>query len=690
MVLLGRPARREAQKAIKVTHGSQETEAMLNQRLTPYGLSIERVRMEQAWIKNVAYFSGQHHFFFEGGFLWDIRNDPEYAHEVLYKSNLAALAIVRGAAKINSVNATYRVQPQTGSIRHRQIATMSERVFNHLRNQTDFEKKKLLQTMWAMIAGSGFLKVYWDPMTGETDRFYLSERTPGAFVPEILLDSEEKRRLEVAELYKDMPLGDLAVDVRSPFTIYHDWSSRDASVLGCQWMAEKHYVDRRVIAERFEVDERDLQVDEESAGLLNYEEVVASMTPGAGFGPLDYSTPREKNGNRCLFLELWERPSRMHRRGRRVVYAGGLLLVDGDNPNVAARSPYAHLPYVKQDWVPHPGRFWGRSLMEDLTSPQHHVNDSTAKALEYLRVFGSPPTFVRKNCGIKELTIRPGSFHEVDNPQFDVKVGSAPQIPPAAFEVRQTVERDLMMIASQSELDGSKLPSQLRSGEAIRLMQQERSIALNVPATESVHSTRDCGRVLLSLAQLYYQEERLMRYLGEDDEYVVESFSGADLHEDLVVIGQPEIGDTVAMARAEISDAVASGALNPQQNPEDRMLYLKAQKFGSSDELLQAKLQAERSQERELQAMIGSPEKYPEGYPVMEWEDHETEMRVLVRFMYQPAFEALPPRTKALIVQHWKQHSALHQQAVMSMLQMQESLKGTPGQKGQASQAKAR
>lgn len=690
MVLLGRSSRPSGDKPITVKSGSSETEAMLNARLTPRSLSVERVRMEQAWIKNVAYFSGQHHFFFEEGFLWDIRNDPEYAHEVLYKSNLAALAIVRGAAKINGIDATFRVQPQTGSIRHRQIAEMSERVFKHLRDQTDFEKKKLLQTMWAAICGSGFLKVYWDASAGERERFYLSDRHTRGVIPEFLLSPEDKRQKELDALFDDLAPGEIAVDVRSPFTIYHDWSSRDASVLGCQWMAEKHFVDRSVVAERFGVDERDLQVDEDSVGLLNYEEVVASMTPGAGFGPLDYSTPREKKGNRCLYLELTERPSRAHRKGRRVVYAGGLLLVDGDNPNVASRSPYANLPYVKQDWVSHPGRFWGRSLMEDLTSPQHHVNDSTAKALEYLRVHGAPPTFVRKNCGIKTLTIRPGSFHEVDNPQFDVKIGSAPPMPPAAFEVRQTVERDLMMIASQSELDGSKLPSQLRSGEAIRLMQQERAIALNVPAMESVHAVRDTGRVMLSLAQLYYREERLMRYLGEDDEYVVESFSGADLHNDLVVIGRPDIGDTVAMARAELNDAVASGALNPQQSQEDRMLFLKAMRFGSSDEVLQTKLQAERSQEREIQAMIAAPEKYPQGYPVMEWEDHETEARVIVRFMYQPAFEELPPRTKALIVQHWKQHNALHQQQVMSMLQMQESLKGSPGQKGQASQAKAR
>jgi hypothetical protein len=54
--------------------------------------------------------------------------------------------------------------------------------------------------------------------------------------------------------------------------------------------------------------------------------------------------------------------------------------------------------------------------------------------------------------------------------------------------------------------------------------------------------------------------------------------------------------------------------------------------------------------------------------------------------MYTPEFKRLSVQTQALITDHWKKHQMFIQQAQMQAMQMAEAVKGTPGQKGQASQ----
>lgn len=137
-------------------------------------------------------------------------------------------------------------------------------------------------------------------------------------------------------------------------------------------------------------------------------------------------------------------------------------------------------------------------------------------------------------------------------------------------------------------------------------------------------------------------------------------------------------------------DAVQGGAFNPQFDEETRTLILSGLHYNTSDEFMRRKLQSKRNQEREIQEMLATPEKWiGKGYPVMKWENHEVEARECVAFMYTEEFRKLDPERQALISQHWEQHMAFVQQALEAQMRMQALLKGTPGEKGQASQPAA-
>ncbi len=372
------------------------------------------------------------------------------------------------------------------------------------------------------------------------------------------------------------------------------------------------------------------------------------------------------------------------------MYAGRRLLHDGDNPYIGDRTGYAHLPYVKQDWAPHPGRFWGCSLVEDLTSPQHAVNDARGCLLEFLRVFGRPATYIWSNSGIdpKEVTIEPGGVYTISAMSKPPTFAPTPALPPDITNIGQLCQSDLNMIASQSEIDGSKMPAALRSGEALRQLTEERDIALSVSAKAAIIATRDVGRIALSLAQLFYDEARTLRYIDSNSEWAFTDFTGADLTNDLWIVGEPSLMDSVASKRAELLDDIQAGVFDPA-NPDDKALILSALHYNTSDQAVKSRLKAQQHAEDAIRYMIADPLRYGEvGYPVFPWQDHEREMAVLVDFMYTPEFGQLKPFVQSVIAMYWQRHFEFFQVQLQQQAEMLQAQKGAPGEKGQPSKPK--
>lgn len=672
------------------TNAESEAINLIKLRVDPSGLRQERWRMQDGWYKNMCYFSGQQHFYLDNGRIIDaITEIPE--HRVLYKVNLTRMAVNRAAAKVLNVNAKFVAVPQSGSARHKNIAETSEKLFNHIRAVTGWnDTKSMLGTMWAAICGSAFYRVVWDPLAGEPERFYLDAETKRP-VPTAMLTSEDVRTKERLLEFEDFASGEVRIDVDSPFAIHHDWSSRDDGVKGCQYMASRTFVDREIIAERWGVDPDDLTAEDTSAGITNYEEAIAFMANSMGMSPLNWSLPADKRGNRCILVDYWERPSARFKKGRRIVYGGQRVLHDGPNPYAGDRSGLLHLPWVKQDWAPHPGRFWGSSLVEDLTNPQHAVNDARSALLEFLRVFGRPPTYVWSNSGIDptQMTIDPGGVYVISAMSKPPVFGGTPNLPTDVTNIGQLCQGDLNMIASQSDIDGSKLPSQLRSGDALRQMGEERDIALNVTTKLAVNATCDVGKMGLGLYQLFADKPRVLRYLTDNREFGFTDFTGADLSNDLIVLGEPSIMDTRASQLAELRDDIQVGAIDPVNNPEDRLLWIAARHYHTSDQAVQRKLANMKRQESETRRMILNPLQYGEvGYPVMPWEKHEEHIGVMEDFFLTEEFDALPPETQAVLTMHWQAHMEFLQMQVAQEQQALQAQKGAPGEKGKASQPK--
>lgn len=677
---------------------SRESELLqlIEKRVGVHERRTERLVQEQEWLTRWAYWKGKQDFSIQNGRMWG--PDPAQINDfdVNYQVNFVRARTDVAVAKIMGVNASFAARPPGNRAEDRRRSEVSNKVFDHIRAQTDFEKHRLTAQQWAFICGSGILSIRWNPLIGEPERFYFDDGRAKVVVPDAMLTQEQRDSKEQLGLYQDTFPGDLDVAVCSPFGFFQDTAARDKGIPGCHWVAERHFADIDRIAERFNVDPADIHPVEDDGGLTNYEEAIAFMSSGTGYGVMDFVRPEEKRGKRTLYIEMWQRPDSKNKKGLRLCYAGGKLLNAGktDNPYVFDKSGWAHLPYVKVDHKPSPGQFWGASGVEDMIRPQFYLNKVRSSIIAFVDVHGQPATYVGENSNIDtdSMTSQTGRIYKIsENSAVGVKVGPVPQMPAEVLQIMPLLKGDLDSVASQSEIDGGKLPGQLRSGSALKQVNDERFAGLSIPALESVRAMRDAGRIFLAIGQRYYTEPRLLKYQGDDEQWVVESFKGSDLVNDIVVVGDVDISSDANSSSQEMMDMVSAGVFNPQFDKETRVQIASGLNLKSSSEFVAHLLQAKKAAERAIQEMKRDPLKYgDQGYPVLPWQDHETEIGVLVEFMYSPEFMTLDPGTQALITKYWHDHQQMLQQEQLQQLQMVEATKGAAATPGQASQPRAK
>ncbi len=658
----------------------------------------ERLALEETWLTLRLFWENRSDVDVIGGRVfsgWTMDNDPD---EIRYKVNMIRAQGDTSVAKVLSVDAQFQARPPTSSKRDRDAADVTNKVFQHIREVTDHQLTHHLSTTQAMIYGSSVVEVGWDPRLGEPDRYYYDAKESMMRVPPVLLNDQQKQQKEAMGLFEDLAPGDISLELHSPFGFHWDTASRDKGIAGCHWVATRHFVDIERVAEAFNVDEHSIMPVETDGGLINYEEAIAYMNGIYGSVLFSMPRPEEKRGKRTLMIHLWQRPDSKNKKGLHVVYAGGRILnADNcENPFGADRSRKAHLPFVKQDWKPRPGNFWGVGQVEDALQPQYYLNKARSSKIEYAEQHGMPPAFVSSDSGIDTdtMTLKPGALYRTrsSSPQ-PMQIGPAPQQTRDVLDANALCEGDLNKVMSQSPIDGGKMPGQIRSGAGIRSINEERFAGLTIPARMSVRSIRDTGNICLSIAKLRYSPttERLYRYYGEDNEWAVAAFTSMDIVNDIVIIGEPDVSDSIAGQREELLDMLNMGFFDPNLPPETRTLLIKAYRFKTADELISRQIQAENSQDREIEEMIADPLKYGDmGYPVMPWEDHQTEMNAIVAFMYSSDAKALQKtpegaRALAVITKHWQDHAMMlaQQQAAMQQMNGDSDQEDTPGRASQ-------
>lgn len=653
----------------------------LNEMVGTAESSTDRRSIEQVWKESLLYYNGQQHFVREeSGALRLI--DPNRFDGQTYKANLIPSHIATNVATLQAANIEFRVGPNSQSRSDRQAARVAQLVFRHLRRTTKFKALQKENLEDAAVYGSGFLKVTWDRTAGPRLRIFVDK---AGGVDLNALDDENLRRemLEKGQ-YQDSYQGDVKVETVSPFCLHWPPTVTRGGIDACPWLLQDHIMLKDEVRERYKIS-GSISNDDSHSAVLDFLRTMAFAssdyrmfgTVGVHDGKLKDKTVRVR--------EYWERPNeRNGMKGRMILAAGNTILRDTENPYASCEIP---LPFVKTDWMSFKERFIGMSLVEQVHEAQRVMNKAGGNALEYMDKHSFGITYTPKGSGIA-----PAAFDQAALPgvvlEYNAIHGMPTHIPPPALPatipmVRATALEDFKMIAAGTPGGTGSMPGQLRSGQAVSLMEAARNKVLTGVAENLGASTADVGTMLLKLVGRFWDRARVVRTVGRSGLYDVGYFTGADLrnHYQVEVFGDSVTLESADSFRAQLGDLISLGVLDPN-NPRHKPAILKAWKFHTTDELTDDFQVHEDKAERILERLEVDP-----NFEVMvlPWEDHLTHAKVYERWLNSPDFDEASNELKTKIATLWQQHTAAYQQELQAQMQVQAQTRGAPSETGQAS-----
>lgn len=676
-----------------------ESEALeyVNRRVDPRGAQAHRRSFEESWMRNCAYYNGKQAFVQEG---ISLRRPVLPPHRVIYKADFISGTVSAAVAKVLSNRITFATPPKDGSREARDASRISSRLFDYWRDAVDWDALQEIAWTWAAVCGTGFQQLVWDPLAGPVDRFYTQDgRSKKSVMP---VDPEDAKAKELAGHFEDRPQGEIKVLDHSPFSMHWDWRARERGWDDASWGATSTLVDIEELENYWGPEAtRGVKPVETDGQATHFDEMLAFMASGSLAPTAAYIIPRDKRQQQTILTNILVRPSAENdNRGRQIAIAGGQVLHNGPNPYRILESevPGASLPFLKYDWQLRAGSFIGIGMVERLMSPQFQYNRARAVMTEHQNVYGHPALFVPKGSDIPtgHMSIQPGQVYDY-NARPGLKPVETGPVPTLSKEVSENASRamsEIQQLGSMSDPDMSKLPGSLRGAPALEMMIAEKNIVLQPTAKRAVRETKRAGKIMLAMAQKFYTGSRMLRYVGEDNKMRLQAFEAADVQTDLVVMGEPGYFRSAATDRAKVLEYVQVGVLNPA-DPADRVAILKALAFGNADEAIEERLADEENQEREIEEMVNNADKYlgelqrPGGVPripTQPYDDDEAHLRVLRRYLKSPEAREIHPLSRQLLLAHLQEHTMKQQMLVQQQLAMMEAQKGTPGEKGKASQ----
>lgn len=646
--------------------------------------SLERGRAfnERQWKLNMAFYKGKQYSYFPRN-AWQLTTLPtEDGDKPRWRVRLVSNQIMVGAhsllAKYTKTKPQMFATPGSSSESDVKAAQLSERLLEYWWEEMKLDDKLEEALLWGIIAGQGFWKISWDPQAGKAMKFLLDPS--GQPITDDALKDAFRGKLEqygIPPQEQTVYVGDIKVDVMSPFHVYLDNSAKTFSE--CKYAICKHYLDPDEIYSRWGV-------------WLNPDSVTADPDKTLPLGNAEDAAERTvKQINVGYFLPTAALPE-----GRYVVWAAS---EDGKDAQPLEDGPWPYpiteLPLVKFPGLRVPGSVYDSSVIEHAIPLQKELNRTLSQLVEFKNLTLKPRVWAPVNSLRQRLTNEPGAVYEY-NPINGMKpeIEQLPSMPSYVFEHLKDIGTRIKEIFGQTEVLEGRVPPNVEAGIAIDLL-QEMAIDRMAPTIKLIENAiEDAGQFMLCLAQQYYIEPRLLKIKGSGGSYMVQRFNQADLDSGVSVSVQAGSGipRTRAGQQARIMQYMQMGVIAP----EDAYKYVDVADLKS----IGAKWQTDedlafREHEKILKGIPLNPEAIQEammwvnqgmnpetGQPLRDQQEaqvvlqraalqpgiadiHPIHLDVHGRFIKSVEFENLPPEIRQAFIWHFQ----LTQEAAHSLPQ---------------------
>lgn len=653
-------------------------------RLSPF----YQERMAYTWMQNIHFLLGDQHIFYnqisrQFELIPTTRNNDFVPRPTTNLFQPLTSSIVSILTKNRP---TADVTPNSTSEKDISSAKLAARIQEVKWAEDDMEAKLGDCALWAVTCGTVFRKDYWDTAYGKIVRVPLTQMVPKETMDEmgnIQIMNEEVPMTDPFDgspMFNEIPLGDNAVSIIDPFRMVVDPNATSEDDMA--WIMEVSVQRLHWIKENFAKEApgytglaADVKEETNVNTMVELSQRLKTLsTRGSGSYAGGASGMQTGLKNVAIIKELYVAPSSKFPKGQMIIAANGKILYRGDSPYYDGTTDSWH-PYTIFRWELMPGRFWGKSLLEDCIEPQRRINAIDSLIILNRKTMVSPQKLIPDGAGIPEgywsgapglqMRYRPVGAQGM-KPEIIPGIG----LPTQVYQERETTKNELFQIARVNEVLQGINPKGAYTYSSLQLL-MEMAMSTLSPQTHRWERFIEKGETKkIKLIAHRYREPRpefinKLRVLSKDvTDIEIMNFIGSDLRENCTV--KIEAGSSIPRSNAakqqQLMELAQTGVLGDIiNNPVNKQKFLERLGVIGFDSDFEADVKRAGWENEMLENGL------IQGTSVLPFENHQIHLQIHMNRMKEPSFMKADP----VIQQQYQMHVDLHNQILQEQMLQQ-------------------
>lgn len=519
--------------------------------------------------------------------------------------NLTEPALRTAVARLIRKKPWFGAMPMSPDEDDQASARIATKLLRYYRERIFNQTRMTMAANWMVCCGTAFFRVGWDnyagglanprtraPSTGlltapvearpeEAGRGVPSEfeRFLGSITGE---ETARPRRDSDREVATEAPaIGEVLLEVVNPFEVYpqpyiDDWDSLN-------WCIQAKKISLAEVRELYgdEIADTCSPASPLQEGGFDSNQVNTDWR-SYNYGAL-LDSPERPDRKDVLVLEYWERPSRRHAQGRRIMLVGERVVLDGRNP-----LPFHDIPLVPCHYQRIPGYFWGRGLVDSMMPMQEQLNIAMSQLAEAMAYVAQPKALVPRSANVSKSKYQnlPCEIIEYSGGMQPAWL-NPPAMPGWMGTHMQTMYQFAQDITHQHDVSKGSTPPNVEAGIAIQQLQDADIAPMQAMYDSLDEALRRCARYLLMLAQRYYTADRIVTIIGDAHAPEVVEFSGADLYgvADVYIEPRSALPDSLVARREFVLGLYDRDLLGARGDPAVSKRVLRSLEMGQYESL---------------------------------------------------------------------------------------------------------
>ncbi|MDE2106052.1 MAG: hypothetical protein KGL39_53005, partial [Patescibacteria group bacterium] len=376
------------------------------------------------------------------------------------------------------------VNPNTQTHKDRTAAKISnlciEANFERLKDEQNYE--------YAAGCGVGygtvFKKDYWDTTAIQSAKVPRMVQQP-VIDPNSGMPTGQMSEIQAVDemgdpVFDTIPLGDVNTCIVEPYRMVLDPIA--TNLHDCRWIMEYSIQSTDLIIELYGKEEpgytgRAMELKDEKALSGTMQRFYQLKNSSGVKGILNSADAPGGNSqlieNVVVVKEYYERPSTKYPKGRLVVVANGITLYVGDSPYEGPELGDWH-PYSDFRWEIVPGRFWGKSPIDDAVEIQKLINSIDSTIVLTRKTMAIPQKLIPLGSGVApgQWTGRAGQeiFYRPDPSGAAPSTTQPTGVHETVFAERQMRIEDLKQIMGAIDILKGDRPPGVTAASALNML----------------------------------------------------------------------------------------------------------------------------------------------------------------------------------------------------------------------------